>query len=520
MLRKGLLIWVWALVLLLLPGWEGRAEPARYRVTANYVNIREGPGKNYRVLSQRFKGDIVTVIEMHNAKWARIRFGNSGTAYIYREYIEYEGPSIVERPQVQKQTPAPRKGPSLDVVFQVVKLIAILLFVLGLLLTLMGAEIGAYLSVPFMFFIPGYVLGWLLGNAHLWALIGVGLAVVFVLFGIITDRLDSGGPLIFNTLDMEEVGFGLWKIMSWPFFALNWFQLFLSKPWRIAMKENWAIDSDKEFYRKLFRGFQVPLYFVAAPVRLINAVYYNLVIHLLYELTNYILEVFAPTDVEMGRGDPWKWIVWFPVRVLFFLGYHFTLTVIESIIWTVIDVFVPAVTLFHGTEDTYASEIVCEPFRTRGSRRSKAWKTGTWAVGIGNFAGDGIYFGISRKTLKNYQRGCCIVARVSMGKTIDTTLMPDVVYKAAGSRDAHEVSKWGLTHGYTTGEWWRTYPGWWEFCLFDRQNRYNDSWRIRPVYVLNYENGVMQRIRRGTAHWLFRKMVLHDIAVSLRLIKD
>ena len=44
MLRKGLLIWVWALVLLLLPGWEGRAEPARYRVTANYVNIREGKG--------------------------------------------------------------------------------------------------------------------------------------------------------------------------------------------------------------------------------------------------------------------------------------------------------------------------------------------------------------------------------------------------------------------------------------------------------------------------------------------
>lgn len=520
MLKKGVLIWVWALALLLLPGWEGRAESALYRVIGDKVNVRAGPGTNYKVVSQRNKGDIVTVIGMYDESWARIRFGASASAYIHRDYIEYKGPVPADTPVVQKKAPPPQNASTLDAVFRVVKTIVIILFGLGLLLTLIGADMGSLLAVPFIFFIPGYIVGWLLGNAHLWALIGVGLSVAFLLFGYISDRVDSGRPVFSSSLDMEEVGFALWRIMSWPFFALNRFQLFLSKPWRIAMKDNWAKDVDKEFYRKLFRAFQVPLYFVAAPVRLINAVYYNLVIHLLYELSNYVLEVFAPTDVEMGRGNVWKWIIWFPVRMVFFLGYHFTLTVIESGIWTVIDVFVPAVTLFHGTANKYASEMVCEPLRTRGSRRSKLWKTGTWTVGAGNFAGDGIYFGISRMTLNNYQMGCCIVARVSMGKTIDTTLMPNSVYNAAGSSNAHEVSKWGLTHGYTTGEWWRTYPGWWEFCLFDRKNRYNDSWRIRPVYVLNYEKGIMQRIRRGTAHWLFRGMVLHDLAVSLGLIND
>lgn len=141
--------------------------------------------------------------------------------------------------------------------------------------------------------------------------------------------------------------------------------------------------------------------------------------------------------------------------------------------------------------------------------------SGTWTVGGGNYAGDGIYFGISGSTLKNYQKGCFIVARVSLGKTIDMVLMPDSVYRKAGSRDAHEVSKWGITNGYITGEWWRNNPGWWEFCLFDRQNRYNYSWRIRPVYVLSYDNGIMMRTHRGMAHWLFRGMVLKDLWYSI-----
>ena len=97
--------------------------------------------------------------------------------------------------------------------------------------------------------------------------------------------------------------------------------------------------------------------------------------------------------------------------------------------------------------------------------------SGTWTVGGGNYAGDGIYFGIFRKTLRNYQSGSAIVARVTMGKTIDTVLMPNAVYNQAGHPNASAVSNWGLNNGYTAGEWWRTSGSWWEICLFDRKNK-------------------------------------------------
>lgn len=47
--------------------------------------------------------------------------------------------------------------------------------------------------------------------------------------------------------------------------------------------------------------------------------------------------------------------------------------------------------------------------------------------------------------------------------------------------------------------------------MYDWQNRYNYSWRIRPLYVLNLNDKYMQRIPGGMCHWLFRKMVVDDI---------
>lgn len=91
----------------------------------------------------------------------------------------------------------------------------------------------------------------------------------------------------------------------------------------------------------------------------------------------------------------------------------------------------------------------------------------------------------------------------------------DYVYNDAGKPGASAVSNWGLRNGYISGEWWRVRCNWWEICLYDRKNRYNDSWRIRPIYVINYNSGIMQRVPGGSAHWLFRKMVLHDIWYTL-----
>lgn len=83
-------------------------------------------------------------------------------------------------------------------------------------------------------------------------------------------------------------------------------------------------------------------------------------------------------------------------------------------------------------------------------------------------------------------------------------------------------TNWGLKNGYVSGEWWRSDRNtqWWEICMYDRQNRYNDSWRIRPIYAINSDTGIMQRVSGGTAHWLFRKMVWDDLMFSISHMFD
>ncbi len=77
--------------------------------------------------------------------------------------------------------------------------------------------------------------------------------------------------------------------------------------------------------------------------------------------------------------------------------------------------------------------------------------------------------------------------RVTLGRVIDLGLAPKYVYDQCGSPNALYAMRWGLKNGYVTGEWWRDDAKWWEYCMYDWQNRYNDSWLIRPLYVLNID---------------------------------
>lgn len=51
--------------------------------------------------------------------------------------------------------------------------------------------------------------------------------------------------------------------------------------------------------------------------------------------------------------------------------------------------------------------------------------------------------------------------------------------------------------------------------MYDWQNRYNYSWHIRPLYVIDLDDGYIQRIPGGMGHWLFRKLVIKDILTSM-----
>ena len=357
----------------------------------------------------------------------------------------------------------------------------------------------------------GALAGYLIfKDAKAGAVIGMGIGI-FLAVRFIAYQMDW---------DLEGIGwltYILWYLVSLPFYILDLMQFWLAKPWRPLMKRNKLPDKSKPGMRNFLRILQIPFYIALFPLRLVNAIYYNLIIHNLYELSNYVLEVAAPSDDDEGGDGFWEWIIYLPVRFFKYLVFHGSVTLVESVIWTVIDTFVPAVTLYHGTAETSADSMLCDPKRNKQRRSSSGWLSGIWNVGGGNYAGDGIYFGIFRKTLRNYQNGSAIVARVTMGKTIDVVLMPDYVYRQAGHPNASAVSNWGLNNGYVSGEWWRSdrNTNWWEICMYDRQNRYNDSWRIRPIYAINSNTGIMQRVSGGTAHWFFREMVLKDLWNSI-----
>lgn len=484
-----------------------------YTVTGDKVNIRSGPGKGYSVISSRKKGDTVTVLSFYDANWAKIRYGSS-FAYMSRQYLAYRSP-LPQEANSQKQASKTKKASGgWDSLYEIVKTI----LWLCVLVIIIGGLFGTNWGVPALMLqlicgigaLAGYLI---FGNAKAGAVIGMAIGLILAV-RFVANQLnwDFGGIGGFTYL--------FWYLVSLPFYILDLLQFWLAKPWRPLMKKNSLSDSTKPGMRTFLRYLQIPFYIACFPLRFINAVYYNIVIHNLYELSNYILEVAAPSDEDEGGSGFWEWIIYLPVRFFKYFVYHGLLTVIESIIWTVIDTFVPAVTLYHGTVESSADSMLCDPKRNKQRRYSSGWLSGIWNVGGGNYAGDGIYFGIFRKTLRNYQNGSAIVARVTMGKTIDVVLMPDYVYNQAGHPNASAVSNWGLNNGYISGEWWRSDRNtqWWEICMYDRQNRYNDSWRIRPIYAINSNTGIMQRISGGTAHWLFRKMVWDDLKNSIKRI--
>ena len=495
------------LLLLFLAAWGSTiVGQERYVVTANTLNVRTGPGTSYSVAYKLHKGDAVVVLAQ-NGQWVVIRGTGGRQYYASKRYLRYVGP-------VEKQTShAPVQVSVWDKLFRIVKVI---LEILGVV-----AAIGLFVSNT----ISGLAL-WMLIICGIGAFIGWmffdnGTAGAVVTMGV---ELVLGGYIIIQTTGHSSYGrwsnstglfYWIWFVISLPFFVLNLLQFWLAKPWRPLMKNNTVPDNIKPKMRTILRVLQVPFYIVSTPLRFVNAVYYNIGLYNLYAWSNYIVEVFVPSDPTEGSHDAVDWVIYLPKRIVKYLLWHGALTTIESVIWTVIDTIFPAVTLYHGTAVEYADSMLCDPHRNRKRERTSGWKSGIWNVGGGNYAGDGIYFGIFRSTLRNYQKGAAIAARVTMGKTIDTILMPDYVYASAGHPGAKAVSNWGLNNGYVCGEWWRDDGPWWEICMYDRQNKYNESWRIRPIYAIYARNGIMQRIPGGPAHWLFRDQVINDLHDTL-----
>ena len=385
-------------------------------------------------------------------------------------------------------------------------IIALLAYAFREVLVIIAAFVGICMGV-------GALLFWIMfDNASLGASIGFWFSVLYGL-RIALERLGIQYANLFEYA---------YRIISFPFWLLNRIQLILMEPWRYWTK-SYVNLSTRNAVRDWLYPMEIILYILITPLRFINAVYYNIFVYGFTELYDLIMEVIQPSDLDEGKWDTLGWILWFPVRLVKYPIFHGALVLIEGAAWTVIDIFIPTITMYHGT-DLPAAQAITGNDWLKGRR--KKWTDGTVCSSRNGWAGAGAYFGSSRNTARAYacdgyrlsdNNPVMIVCRVSLGKILNYRLAPSEIHDNTGYGGNHAViNKYAERHGYVTGEWWNYRCSYWEYCMFDWQNRYNHPWRIRPIYVFNFRTGIAQHIDKGLRHWLFSKAVIDDIVKSYR----
>ena len=281
------------------------------------------------------------------------------------------------------------------------------------------------------------------------------------------------------------------------FRSINYLQWFLLNPIRFLWKNPHKGTSRGFFVALTLMGITVfwwiLLYFLTLPLRVITAMYYDILLFSAISFADNIQEFLQPKRGKLGHARGFKrfirYVVTLPFRFIKML-IKSGLYVVDSILMFAVSVVFPTLTMFHGTS-----------FRTAGT---KVTQSGLWYVGNGNYAGTGIYFGIETKTAHHYAPSghdkSIILARVTLSlcKTI-ATLSKDkrelIGLGESGERLSEEVA--GL---YSSVEHWRD-MGWWEYCILKPKKRgeFISSWRIRPVALVN--NDTVVRTYGGFAHY-------------------
>ena len=497
--------------------------PARCRVTTT-LNVRQGPGTGYSKIGKLYKNDYIVVesiVRGNSRDWGVINYHNQ-TGYIAMQYTVY---MKAIQPGQSEQTPLASSllenlkslnfSSFLSKAWNIVKYI-----LLGLLILIILAFWRNILQIIFFvgifMGIGALICKLLFNNANLGASIGFVLAVLIGLKKII----DFLGVEYSTYLEL------IYKFVSIPVFYSNRLQHILTEPWRYIFKTNWVSEGIRKLLRPTLYFLQILLYIATTPLRLFNAILYNILIYVTTEIYDLFFEVLQPSSSNEGAGSFWKWLVMFPWRLIKYPIAHGIVTLSEGVIWTIIDIFIPAITMYHGTDLTAGQAITCSNQRNEYLRENAEWTQGTFTASKSSWGGIGVYFASRRSVAKGYafspwrlsdENPVMIVCRVSLGKIINYALAPDYVYQEAGDGGRHAVlNKYGEKNGYDTGEWWNGGPnGYWEYCMFDWQNRYNHPWRIRPVYVFNFRTGRAQHIKGGMRHWLFDNTIMDDIKKSL-----
>lgn len=487
---------------------QAETYPANCRVTTT-LNVRSGPSTDYSKIGKLYKGNTIVVNSIttnRSRQWGKIDYYGR-TGYVATQYVVYVSP-VKEEPEPTSQFSSQSQSStfSFQGIWNILKMIFWGLVIL--ICIAFRGEILRFIFTSAIYAAIGAVITKVLfDDVIIGASIGAVLAVLLEL-KFITDYLGSDYTSFFEFI---------YKLISFPFWFLNRLQLILMEPWRYLTKGNLP-DGVRNFFRPILYPTELLLYILITPLRLVNAIYFNIIVYGITELYDLFLETLAPSKDSEGGDNLFMWIVWFPIRLIKYPILRGCLVLTEGAIWTVIDIFIPTITMYHGTNLTAAQCIVGNDWE---KGKAKKWTDGTFCSSTNGWAGAGAYFGSARSTAKGYaydpyrlRNGIpvMIVSRVSLGKILNYGLAaPRYIHYNAGDGGNHALmTSYAKKHGYTTGEWWNP-RGYWEYCMYDWQNAYNNPWRIRPIYVFNFKTGLAQHINGGFRHWLFSEMVLRDI---------
>ncbi|MBU0655286.1 MAG: hypothetical protein KJ914_09165 [Gammaproteobacteria bacterium] len=282
-----------------------------------------------------------------------------------------------------------------------------------------------------------------------------------------------------------------------PFYLLNEIQWFLYNPLRLFQK-NTSGNGGRWLFRLLLGTLVAPLYWVGihilmTPLRMLNAIYFDLLLYWSVMLDDGIQEVFHPKlgsyRYESGLRYFLHWLLGLPWRLARFAGKSL-FTLLDSLLMLGISILWPTLTMYHGT----GFESAAVPIVQRG----------LWYVGSGDYVGSGIYFGMRRRVAEHYapsgyQQGIVIV-RITPTFTRNSATLPDKLRWLVG-RNGQELSR-QLPFPWATLEHWRhDFGHWWEYCIVQpgKAGKFISNWRIRPIAVLR--SGNPTRIWGGMAHY-------------------
>ena len=315
-----------------------------------------------------------------------------------------------------------------------------------------------------------------------------------------------GGLFLFSLITIAVLRRVLWAF-SGLFFLLDELMWLLYNPLRGFMKNRDRVANRFFFYLLTFLLlkpiWQVTVWILTTPIRIITAIYFDVVVYLFVMLSDSLEELFNPKLGAMrfhkGFSYLWRWAAFLPKRLIWFV-LKGSLAFVDAVLMFCISVAWPTFTMYHGTSKESVVDIT---------------RKGRWLVGPGNYGGSGIYFGRSPQVAISYskggrhQEGRVIIARVTLTMLRNcATLRESDRMNVARPGEGGRVLAQSIRFPYYSTEFWRSDYKWWEYCILQggKDGQHIRSWRIRPIGYAqiqsdNVLSGRLERLWGGKSHY-------------------